>query len=268
MARLANIAASGRDCAEHSHASRKVTLGGANSAILLLQCNITIATFRCASIGSRRPGAGVPPFHKASQMLKGKNAVVTGSTSGIGLGIARAFAKDGANVVINGFGAADDIEKERAGIEKEFGVKAIYSPRRHDQARRDRRDDQDRGNAARLLRRAGQQRRHPARRADRGIPDREVGPDHRDQPVVRVPCHPRRGARHEGAQVGPHHLDRVGAFAGRLAVQGRLRLGQARPRRLDQDGGARACDLRHHGATASRRATSGRRWWRSRSPTR
>src|SRR6476646_2820056 len=61
-------------------------------------------------------------------MLKGRNAVVTGSTSGIGLGIARAFAKDGANVVINGFGDQADIEKERAGIEKEFGVKAIYSP--------------------------------------------------------------------------------------------------------------------------------------------
>jgi 3-hydroxybutyrate dehydrogenase len=60
-------------------------------------------------------------------MLKGKNAVVTGSTSGIGLGIARAFAKDGANVVINGFGPADEIEKERSGIEKEFGVKALYS---------------------------------------------------------------------------------------------------------------------------------------------
>src|SRR6187399_3006417 len=61
-------------------------------------------------------------------MLKGKNAVITGSTSGIGLGIARALAKDGAHVLINGFGPADAIEKERAGIEKEFGVKAIYSP--------------------------------------------------------------------------------------------------------------------------------------------
>jgi 3-hydroxybutyrate dehydrogenase len=60
-------------------------------------------------------------------MLKGKSAVVTGSTSGIGLAIARALAKDGANVTINGFGAAADIEKERAGIEKEFGVKAAYS---------------------------------------------------------------------------------------------------------------------------------------------
>jgi len=60
--------------------------------------------------------------------LKGKTAVVTGSTSGIGLGYARAFAKEGANVLINGFGAAADIEKERAAIESEFGVKAIYSP--------------------------------------------------------------------------------------------------------------------------------------------
>ena len=61
-------------------------------------------------------------------MLKGKNAVVTGSTSGIGLGIARAFAKDGTQVLLNGFGPAAEIEKERAGIERDFGVKAIYSP--------------------------------------------------------------------------------------------------------------------------------------------
>ena len=59
--------------------------------------------------------------------LQGKSAIVTGSTSGIGLAIARAYAKDGANVMINGFGAADAIEHERAGIEKEFGVKALYS---------------------------------------------------------------------------------------------------------------------------------------------
>ena len=60
-------------------------------------------------------------------MLKGKTALVTGSTSGIGLAIARAYAKQGANVVINGFGEKDAIEQERSGIEKDFGVKALYS---------------------------------------------------------------------------------------------------------------------------------------------
>ena len=60
--------------------------------------------------------------------LKGKNAVVTGSTSGIGLAYARAFASAGANVVINGFGAPADIEKERSAIETDFKVRAVYSP--------------------------------------------------------------------------------------------------------------------------------------------
>jgi 3-hydroxybutyrate dehydrogenase len=60
--------------------------------------------------------------------LKSKTAVVTGSTSGIGLAIARAMAEEGANVVINGLGEAAEIEKVRSAIESDFGVKAIYSP--------------------------------------------------------------------------------------------------------------------------------------------
>jgi 3-hydroxybutyrate dehydrogenase len=59
--------------------------------------------------------------------LKGKSAVVTGSTSGIGLATARAFAREGCNITLNGFGEAAAIEQERAAIEKEFGVQAIYS---------------------------------------------------------------------------------------------------------------------------------------------
>jgi 3-hydroxybutyrate dehydrogenase len=60
-------------------------------------------------------------------MLKGKSALVTGSTSGIGLAIARALAEQGANITINGFGDKSAIESERSKLERDFKVKAVYS---------------------------------------------------------------------------------------------------------------------------------------------
>jgi 3-hydroxybutyrate dehydrogenase len=59
--------------------------------------------------------------------LKGRSAVVTGSTSGIGMGIARALAAQGVNVMINGFGDAAAIRDLRLELERVHGVKAVHS---------------------------------------------------------------------------------------------------------------------------------------------
>jgi 3-hydroxybutyrate dehydrogenase len=66
-----------------------------------------------------------PPF--SSGMLKGRSAVVTGSTSGIGLGIAEALAGQGANVLLNGFGDPAEIEKVRATLAEKHSVRVSYS---------------------------------------------------------------------------------------------------------------------------------------------
>jgi len=60
------------------------------------------------------------------QMLKGKTALITGSTSGIGLGIAAGLAARGADIVLNGFGDAAGIEQLRAKLAREHGVAVRY----------------------------------------------------------------------------------------------------------------------------------------------
>jgi 3-hydroxybutyrate dehydrogenase len=61
-----------------------------------------------------------------SKQLAGRTALVTGSTSGIGKAIAERFASEGANVMLNGFGDAQAIERQRAELEKQHGVRAAY----------------------------------------------------------------------------------------------------------------------------------------------
>jgi 3-hydroxybutyrate dehydrogenase len=61
-----------------------------------------------------------------SGQLKGRSALVTGSTSGIGKAIATLFAREGANVMLNGFGDAGEIEALRTGLARDHGVKVSY----------------------------------------------------------------------------------------------------------------------------------------------
>lgn len=75
----------------------------------------------------KRPEAR-PANNAAASEWRGRTAIVTGSTSGIGLGIAQSFASVGMNVVLNGFGDRDEIEATVSGLERDFGVKAMYAP--------------------------------------------------------------------------------------------------------------------------------------------
>ena len=76
-----------------------------------------------------------------AQLLKDKVSLVTGSTSGIGLGIVRAFAASGAAVVLNGFGKQEEIKATQAAITSDFGVKVAYSGADMTNPELDRRDD-------------------------------------------------------------------------------------------------------------------------------
>jgi 3-hydroxybutyrate dehydrogenase len=98
-------------------------------------------------------------------MLQGKTAIVTGSTSGIGLGIARALAAQHANILLNGFGDPVEIKKLQTSLGSEFGVKVAYSGADMSKPL----EIADNGGAgdrrARPHRHSGQQCRHPVHRA-------------------------------------------------------------------------------------------------------
>ena len=121
--------------------------------------------------------------------LKGKTAVVTGSTSGIGHAIALALAKDGANIVVNGLGTEKDNEKAIREVAA-LGTRVAFDPAnmlRHNQiAEMIAKAEKDFG----VGRRPGQQRRHPACGPGRGVSHRAVGRHHRHQPRPRrsTPC--------------------------------------------------------------------------------
>lgn len=83
------------------------------------------------SVRAQATAAAIPKVKAighAGNFLAGKSAVVTGSTSGIGLGVAKALAAHGCNLTLNGFGDAQEITKLQKDIASEFNVKVRYSP--------------------------------------------------------------------------------------------------------------------------------------------
>ena len=140
--------------------------------------------------------------------LKGKVAIVTGSTSGIGLGIARALAEAGANVMLNGFGDAGEIERLRRDISDECGVRTAYSGA--DMSKPDQIASMvepatdELGRVDILVNNAGIQHIAPV----------EDFPAERWDAIIAInlsaPSTPRGGAAADaGAQLGPHHQHRL-----------------------------------------------------------
>ena len=179
--------------------------------------------------------------------LADKTAIVTGSTSGIGLGIARAFAAVGMNVMINGFGHASEIESTRAELETAFNVKAVYSAAdMSEPAEITAMVDEARnvfGQVDVLVNNAGIQHveaieTFPAAKWDAIIAIR---------PLLCLPRHSCRRAGDEGEAVGPHHQHRLGPRPRRLAFQIGVRGRQARAPWANQDRRARDRGAWHHG---------------------
>ena len=107
-------------------------------------------------------------------MLRGRSALVTGSTSGIGLGIAEALAAHGADVLLNGFGDPAEIDRARTMLAEAHGVRVSYSAA--DMSKPDEIDEMIAAGdtRSRQRRHPRQQRRHPAHGAGPRVPNRAL----------------------------------------------------------------------------------------------
>ena len=178
--------------------------------------------------------------------LKGKAALVTGSTSGIGLAIAQAFAAEGCSIMLNGFGEAAAIHRLRDEMAAKSGVKVAYHAA--DMSKPAEIADLVADTQAKLggvdilVNNAGIQ--HVARVEN--FPPDKWDAIIADQSQRLVPHHPRRAAVDEAEGLGPHHQHRQHARPRRLDPQDRLRGGQARPDRPHQGHGHRMRRHRRH----------------------
>ncbi len=178
--------------------------------------------------------------------LSGQVAVVTGSTSGIGLALARAVAAAGGDVVLNGLGDPAEIERTRADLEASSGRRVLYHPA--DMTQGDQIADmvafahRELGRLDILVNNAGIQH----------VESVENFPADQWEKIIAINLssafYATRAAipDHEGAGARSDRQHGLGPWPGRQSVQVRLCRGQARDRRLHQDRGAGAGARQHH----------------------
>ena len=194
-------------------------------------------------------------------MLKGRCALITGSTQGLGYAMAERLAAEGCNIVMNGFGETGEIESRRRKLESAHGVRAIHHGADVAERRADRRPRRDGAQDVRRGRRADQQRRGALLLADRGVQARGLGPRAGGEPVGRVPHRPAGAARHARARLRPHRQRRLGLRPVRHGEPSRLRHHQDRadrlhPRHRARDGAHTTSPATPSAPARSRRPTS------------
>ena len=157
------------------------------------------------------------PELSTAKPLKDRVSLVTGSTSGIGLGIARALAAAGSAVILNGFGKIEEIKATQASITLEFGVPVTYSAA----------DMSNPASIEEMIKMAFDmfgsldilQRRHPVCSPIARVSRSQVGCRHRHQFELGVPYDAARAPLHDRQKMGPHHQHRISSWAGGLGLQ-------------------------------------------------
>jgi NAD(P)-dependent dehydrogenase (short-subunit alcohol dehydrogenase family) len=201
-------------------------------------CNLRAGDLLGSGTQSVPAAPPVSAIREAAAMLQGKSALITGSTSGIGSGLAEALAAAGAKVMLSGFGNASVIERLRAGISERPGVEVLHSgadmSKPAEIAAMVHQAEERFGGVGILVNNAGIQFVAP----DDEFPEAKWEQNSGDQALVQLVHHVRRATRHEDARLRPHRQHRLCARAGGLALQGGLRGSQARRAGADQDGGA------------------------------
>ena len=167
-------------------------------------------------------------------LLQGKSAVITGSTSGIGLGIARALAEQGADILLNGFGPAGGDQRTAKVSRQDIQRPCVIQQRRHVRSAGHYNDGRSGNAGVRSRRHPREQCRHSIHGSCPEVSHGPLGRDHIDQSFSGLSRNQSGIAADAGPQLGPHHQYRVDSRPGGIGRKVGLRCGKARSGRLYQ----------------------------------